>query len=111
MTNTHDTDLSASGHAVDAAGRDDAQGGQAGESEHGAHIAEAGDQERPRRGLRRGPRSLIARRRAAAKTKGEAGAQVPGAGAPEGDDAEAPAVAPVAESGSAAPAPHQEDAQ
>lgn len=99
MTNTHDTDLSASGHAVDAAGRDDARSAQAGESEQGAHIAETGDQERPRRGLRRGPRSLIARRRAAAKTKSEAGAQ-----APEGESAEVPAVAPVAESGSPAPA-------
>ena len=76
MTNTHDTDLSASGQAVQAAGRDEAPSAQAaGESEHGAHITEAGDQDRPRRGLRRGPRSLIARRRAAAKTKGEAGAQ------------------------------------
>ena len=76
LTNTHDTDLSASGHAVQAAGRDEAPSAQAaGESENGAPIAEAGDQDRPRRGLRRGPRSLIARRRAAAKTKGEAGAQ------------------------------------
>ncbi|MGN6084394.1 23S rRNA pseudouridine(2605) synthase RluB, partial [Trinickia sp.] len=102
MTNTHDTNLSASGHAVDAAGRDDAQ---AGESGQGAHIAEAGDQERPRRGLRRGPRSLIARRRAAAKTKGEAGAQAQTQGGPEGEPAdEAPVAAQQAlESGSPAP--------
>lgn len=100
MTNTHDTDLSASGHAVDAAGRDDAPG----ESEHGAHIAETGDQERPRRGLRRGPRSLIARRRAAAKTKGEAGAAVPGQEAPEGEEAQVSAAAPSAEVEAPAPA-------
>jgi 23S rRNA pseudouridine2605 synthase len=104
LTNTHDTDLSASGHAADAAGRDDAQGAPAGESEHGAHIAEAGDQERPRRGLRRGPRSLIARRRAAAaKTKGEAGAQAQGPDAPEGErGAEESAAPAAAESGSPA---------
>ncbi|RDU97384.1 23S rRNA pseudouridine(2605) synthase RluB [Trinickia dinghuensis] len=104
MTNTHDTDLSASGHAVDAAGRDDAQRAPAGESEHGAHIAETGDQERPRRGLRRGPRSLIARRRAAAKTKGETGAQAQGPDTPEDGDADAQAVTPAAESASPAPA-------
>ena len=98
MTNTHDTDLSASGHAVDAAGRDDAAGG----SEHGAHIAETGDQDRPRRGLRRGPRSLIARRRAAAKTKGEGGATAPGQ---EGEDTQVSAPAPSTESDSPAPAP------
>jgi 23S rRNA pseudouridine2605 synthase len=104
LTNTHDTDLSASGHAADAAGRDDAQGAPAGESEHGAHIAEAGDQERPRRGLRRGPRSLIARRRAAAaKTKGEAGAQAQDQDAPEGErGAEESAAPAAAESGSPA---------
>lgn len=104
MTNTHDTDLSASGHAADAASRDDAQRAPAGESEHGAHIAETGDQERPRRGLRRGPRSLIARRRAAAgKTKGEAGAQAQGQDAPEGESgAEDSAAAAAAESGSPA---------
>ncbi|WP_116141594.1 23S rRNA pseudouridine(2605) synthase RluB [Trinickia diaoshuihuensis] len=96
MTNTHDTDLSASGHAVDAAGRDDARG----DSEHGAHIAETGDQDRPRRGLRRGPRSLIARRRAAAKTKGEAGA---GQDAPEGEQAQGVAAEPSADSDAPAP--------
>lgn len=92
MTNTHDTDLSASGHAAQAAGRDEAPAAPAtGESEQGAHSAEAGDQDRPRRGLRRGPRSLIARRRAAAKTKGEAGAQAqPGAEGAEGEAASTP---------------------
>jgi 23S rRNA pseudouridine2605 synthase len=105
LTNTHDTDWSASGPAADAAGRDDAQRAPAGESEHGAHIAEAGDQERPRRGLRRGPRSLIARRRAAAKTKSEAGEQAQGQGGPEAGDAQASAAgSAAAESGSPAPA-------
>jgi 23S rRNA pseudouridine2605 synthase len=104
LTNTHDTDWSASGPAADAAGRDDAQRAPASESEQGAHIAEAGDQERPRRGLRRGPRSLIARRRAAAKTKSEAGEQAPSQGGSEGGDAQAPAEASAMEPGSAAPA-------
>ncbi|RKP52266.1 23S rRNA pseudouridine(2605) synthase RluB [Trinickia fusca] len=73
MTDTHDTDLSASGRAADAAGHDDARKARTpGDTEHPAGAAEAGDQDRPRRGLRRGPRSLIARRRAAGKTKGEA---------------------------------------
>ena len=79
MTDTHDTELSASGHAVQAAGREEAPGDReaqaAGDREQLTHGADAGDQERPRRGLRRGPRSLIARRRAAAKTKGEQGTQ------------------------------------
>jgi 23S rRNA pseudouridine2605 synthase len=99
LTNTHDTDLSASGQAVQAAGRDDAPSAQAaGEAEQGAHIAEAGDQDRPRRGLRRGPRSLIARRRAAAKTKGEAGAQAPASSA-DATESDVPS--------SAAPAPDE----
>jgi len=95
LTNTHDTDLSAPGHAVQAAGRDEAPSPQpASAAEPGAPVAEGGDQERPRRGLRRGPRSLIARRRAAAKTKGDAGAQAQ-PGAEGGDDEVAPA-APAA---------------
>ncbi|WP_206998804.1 23S rRNA pseudouridine(2605) synthase RluB [Trinickia mobilis] len=88
MTNTHDTDLPESGHAVEAARRDDAQEHQASSSEieRTAPGAEAGDEDRPRRGLRRGPRSLIARRRAAAKTKGVENA----AGQPAGAAAETP---------------------
>jgi 23S rRNA pseudouridine2605 synthase len=92
LTDTHDTELSASGHAVEAAGREEAPGAHeaqaAGEREPHAQIAEAGDQERPRRGLRRGPRSLIARRRAAAKTKGEQGAQAQPAEAAEARETE-----------------------
>jgi 23S rRNA pseudouridine2605 synthase len=100
LTNTHDTDLSASGQAVQAEGRDEAPSAQAaGEAEHGAHIAEAGDQDRPRRGLRRGPRSLIARRRAAAKTKGEAGEQAQPA--VDADEHDGPQAAPTSEAGAA----------
>jgi 23S rRNA pseudouridine2605 synthase len=77
LTDTHDTELSASGHTAEAAGREEAPVAQDAQSggDREPHTAEAGDQERPRRGLRRGPRSLIARRRAAAKTKGELAAQ------------------------------------
>jgi len=103
LTNTHDTDLSASGHAEEAARRDEAPAAQpAGESEHGNPVAETGDQERPRRGLRRGPRSLIARRRAAAKTKGEAGAPVPGEQVAEGNDDPASFATPAPEDGAPA---------
>ncbi|MEC4600163.1 23S rRNA pseudouridylate synthase B, partial [Burkholderia vietnamiensis] len=51
----------------------------------------AGGDERPRRGLRRGPRSLIARRRAAAKSKGADGEPQGGeaADAPPADAADA----------------------
>ncbi|WP_323120928.1 23S rRNA pseudouridine(2605) synthase RluB [Burkholderia alba] len=84
MTHTHDTDSSESAHAVQAPRADDAPEQQA---------QDAGGDERPRRGLRRGPRSLIARRRAAAKSKTTDGAEGPEA--PEaGVDAEQPARAP-----------------
>ncbi|MGV5649813.1 23S rRNA pseudouridylate synthase B, partial [Burkholderia pseudomallei] len=56
MTDTHDIDSSESAHAVATARADDAPEQSA---------ADAGGEDRPRRGLRRGPRSLIARRRAA----------------------------------------------
>ncbi|MGU7779812.1 23S rRNA pseudouridine(2605) synthase RluB [Burkholderia sp. PU8-34] len=80
MTDIHDIESSAP--AVQAARADDAP-------EQGAQ-AEGGD-ERPRRGLRRGPRSLIARRRAAAKSKGAEGAPQ------EGEGADAPADAAQAQ--------------
>ncbi|KVE44221.1 23S rRNA pseudouridine(2605) synthase RluB [Burkholderia sp. BDU5] len=60
MTDTHDIDSSESAHAVATARAD-------GAPEQSAQ--DAGGEDRPRRGLRRGPRSLIARRRAAAKSK------------------------------------------
>ncbi|OJA81105.1 23S rRNA pseudouridine(2605) synthase RluB, partial [Burkholderia ubonensis] len=86
MTDIHDIESSAP--AVQAARADDApeQGGS----------AEGGD-ERPRRGLRRGPRSLIARRRAAAKSKGAEGS-------PQGEEgAETPAAAAEAQPPARAP--------
>ncbi|MBC8732117.1 23S rRNA pseudouridine(2605) synthase RluB [Paraburkholderia sp. UCT2] len=80
MTHTHDTDSSESERPVPSA-RTDERTTQAatGESERPAHGAEAEGEERPRRGLRRGPRSLIARRRAGAKTKAAEGAPAQGA--------------------------------
>ncbi|MFL9902250.1 pseudouridine synthase [Paraburkholderia fungorum] len=76
MTHTHDTDSSESERAVPSARADEARTTQAsaGESERPAQTTEADGEDRPRRGLRRGPRSLIARRRAGAKTKGAEGA-------------------------------------
>ncbi|MFM0200080.1 pseudouridine synthase [Paraburkholderia fungorum] len=76
MTHTHDTDSSESERAVPSARADEARTTQAsaGESERPAQTTEADGEDRPRRGLRRGPRSLIARRRAGAKTKGGEGA-------------------------------------
>ncbi|WP_176051230.1 23S rRNA pseudouridine(2605) synthase RluB [Burkholderia sp. BCC1644] len=85
MTDIHDIESSAP--AVQAARADDAP----------EQDASAGGDERPRRGLRRGPRSLIARRRAAAKSKGAEGEQpgAEGADAPPAEAAEAqPARAP-----------------
>ena len=71
MTDTHDTDSSESEHAVHATRAGETRTSQApgGESERPAHTEGAEGEERPRRGLRRGPRSLIARRRAGAKGK------------------------------------------
>ena len=93
MTHTHDTDSSESEHAVKSARSDETREAQtsAGESEG------AGGEDRPRRGLRRGPRSLIARRRAGGKTKGAEGAPATDAAAPVESEtpAEGEAVAPV----------------
>ncbi|MGF6569523.1 23S rRNA pseudouridine2605 synthase [Paraburkholderia sp. GAS333] len=81
MTHTHDTDSSESERAVPSARADEARTTQAsaGEGERPAQSTEADGEDRPRRGLRRGPRSLIARRRAGAKTKGAEGAPAQGA--------------------------------
>jgi 23S rRNA pseudouridine2605 synthase len=80
LTHTHDTDSSESERAVPSARADEARTTQAsaGESERPAQTTEADGEDRPRRGLRRGPRSLIARRRAGAKTKGADGAPAQG---------------------------------
>jgi 23S rRNA pseudouridine2605 synthase len=95
LTDIHDIESSAP--AVQAARADDAP-------EQGA--PDAGGDDRPRRGLRRGPRSLIARRRAAAKSKGAEGA--PQGGEPAAAPAEA-ADAPPADV-SPARAPRKEGA-
>ncbi|MGF6855763.1 23S rRNA pseudouridine(2605) synthase RluB [Paraburkholderia sp. CI3] len=79
MTHTHDTDSSESERPVPSARTDErTTQAAAGEGERPAHGAEAEGEERPRRGLRRGPRSLIARRRAGAKTKAAEGAPAQG---------------------------------
>jgi 23S rRNA pseudouridine2605 synthase len=70
LTHSHDSDSPESARHVHAA--DASESADAGERTRTDENGE-GD-ERPRRGLRRGPRSLIARRRAGAKTKGAEGA-------------------------------------
>ncbi|MBP0589931.1 rRNA pseudouridine synthase [Paraburkholderia sp. LEh10] len=71
MTDIHDTDSSESERAVAAARPDEPRTAQAsaGGNERPAQAPDAEGEERPRRGLRRGPRSLIARRRAGTKAK------------------------------------------
>ncbi|MBY4870451.1 MULTISPECIES: 23S rRNA pseudouridine(2605) synthase RluB [Burkholderia] len=92
MTDIHDIESSAP--AVQAARADDAP-------EQDAQAA--GGDERPRRGLRRGPRSLIARRRAAAKSKGADGE-------PQGGDGAEAQPAETAEAQQPARAPRKEGA-
>ncbi|MFM0286560.1 23S rRNA pseudouridine(2605) synthase RluB [Paraburkholderia megapolitana] len=77
MTRTHDTDSSEAEHAVPSARPDETQPQQtaAAGNEPTAQTPDADGEDRPRRGLRRGPRSLIARRRAGAKAKNADGAQ------------------------------------
>jgi 23S rRNA pseudouridine2605 synthase len=71
LTDIHDTDSSESERAVAAARPDETRNAQAspGDTERTGQAPDAEGEERPRRGLRRGPRSLIARRRAGAKAK------------------------------------------
>ncbi|GAB2881410.1 pseudouridine synthase [Paraburkholderia jirisanensis] len=70
MTDIHDTDSSESERAVRAAPVEDARTAPAANgAERASDAPETEGDERPRRGLRRGPRSLIARRRAGAKGK------------------------------------------
>ncbi|PCE26908.1 23S rRNA pseudouridylate synthase B [Paraburkholderia acidicola] len=77
MTRTHDTDSSEAEHAVPSARPDETQPRQtsAAGNEPTAQTPDADGEDRPRRGLRRGPRSLIARRRAGAKAKNADGTQ------------------------------------
>ncbi|CAN7243535.1 pseudouridine synthase [Caballeronia sp. LjRoot29] len=83
MTHSHDSDSPESERPV----RADEAHGQADASERTRNDEPADGEERPRRGLRRGPRSLIARRRAVAKNKGADGTLLP---APAGVIAETP---------------------
>ncbi|MDR3097457.1 MAG: pseudouridine synthase [Paraburkholderia sp.] len=85
MTDIHDTDstdASESARRASSARDDDTR------ADHGdvagQPAGEAGGEDRPRRGLRRGPRSLIARRRAGAKARAGEGAaeSAPDAAAP-----------------------------
>ncbi|MEM5385584.1 pseudouridine synthase [Paraburkholderia phymatum] len=71
MTDIHDTDSPESERAVAAARPDETRTARASaaDSERPAQASEGEGEERPRRGLRRGPRSLIARRRAGTKAK------------------------------------------
>lgn len=112
LTHSHDSDSPESERPVRA---DDAHG-QADTGERTRTDEPADGEERPRRGLRRGPRSLIARRRAVAKTKGGEGAlPTPGAMAEAPLDSElAPAPrAPRKDAGPRAPraprAPREEN--
>jgi 23S rRNA pseudouridine2605 synthase len=80
LTHSHDSDSPES--ARPAHGADASESADAGERTRDERIDENGEgDDRPRRGLRRGPRSLIARRRAVAKTKGADGAPAAQTGA------------------------------
>jgi 23S rRNA pseudouridine2605 synthase len=83
LTHSHDSDSPESERPV----RADEAHGQADAGERTRNDEPAEGEDRPRRGLRRGPRSLIARRRAVAKTKGADGAS---SVAPAGVISEAP---------------------
>ncbi|SDC39935.1 23S rRNA pseudouridine(2605) synthase RluB [Paraburkholderia lycopersici] len=77
MTDIHDTDstdASESARRATSARDDDTRAAQVEGNAPGAPAHGGEGEERPRRGLRRGPRSLIARRRAGAKAKAVEGA-------------------------------------
>ncbi|CAB3779044.1 hypothetical protein LMG28688_00693 [Paraburkholderia caffeinitolerans] len=95
MTDIHDTDSTdapESSRRASSARDDDTR------ADHGDVAPEgvAGGEDRPRRGLRRGPRSLIARRRAGAKAKTGEGAA---ASAESTSDAAAPVVTEAPQEG------------
>lgn len=83
MTHTHDIDSPELERDSAQATRPDSEpAAESNESNAAAQDAQgpdaaAGAEERPRRGLRRGPRSLIARRRASGAAKGADGAAAP----------------------------------
>lgn len=99
MTDIHDTDstdASESARRASSARDDETRADQGDVADLPA--GEAGGDERPRRGLRRGPRSLIARRRAGAKAKAGEGA----AAADSASDVAAPVETQAAPEGVAA---------
>jgi 23S rRNA pseudouridine2605 synthase len=78
LTDIHDTDstdASESSRRASSSRDDDTRASQVEGSAPGGEAQGGEGDERPRRGLRRGPRSLIARRRAGAKAKGAEGAE------------------------------------
>jgi 23S rRNA pseudouridine2605 synthase len=90
LTDIHDTDStdapesarrarSARAERSDDTRATQVEGNAEGAQAHGGEAQGGEGDERPRRGLRRGPRSLIARRRAGAKAKGAEGAAAEGA--------------------------------
>ncbi|HKT98518.1 MAG TPA: pseudouridine synthase [Paraburkholderia sp.] len=85
MTDIHDTDSTDASESArrTSSARDDETRADQGDVA-GQPAGEAGGEDRPRRGLRRGPRSLIARRRAGAKAKAGEGAGTPAESASEG---------------------------
>ncbi|WP_322008121.1 23S rRNA pseudouridine(2605) synthase RluB [Paraburkholderia tropica] len=98
MTDIHDTDsadASESARRASSTRDDDSRSAESAAPHAGEGSADGED--RPRRGLRRGPRSLIARRRAGGKGKGAEGAAAPGeaeTGAEAAPESAAPARAP-----------------
>ena len=89
MTDIHDTDSTDGSESArrTSSARDDDTRADKGDVA-GQPAGDAGGEDRPRRGLRRGPRSLIARRRAGAKGKAGEGA----AAAESASDVAAPVV-------------------
>jgi 23S rRNA pseudouridine2605 synthase len=98
LTHTHDTDSSDTERASSAVTADENRHQQTAGAERPAAVEGEGD-ERPRRGLRRGPRSLIARRRASAKAK-----EADGTTAAQPADAEAGGETPAEAASDAPPA-------
>lgn len=106
MTDIHDTDstdASESARRTSSARDDDSRASQAEGNAPGAEAQGGEGEERPRRGLRRGPRSLIARRRAGAKAK--SGEGVPAEGA---EASAAPAATQAPQDGAPARAPRKD---
>jgi len=109
LTDIHDTDstdASESARRAPSARDDETRASQVEGNAPGGEAQGGEGDERPRRGLRRGPRSLIARRRAGAKAKAAEGgaesAEVPAApasGMQAPQEGEAAARAPRKESG------------